>query len=81
MMTQRCCCKTPLNYATLVCRRCTNKTNGVTQTGFFFSVKGSKRETIVYCGDRWADFAGNGLGYITNGFRLHLRVRSLISIH
>ena len=35
----------------------------VTQTGFFFSVKGSKRETIVYCGDRWADFAGNGLGY------------------
>jgi len=35
----------------------------VTQTGFFFSVKGSKKETIVYCGDRWADFAGNGLGY------------------
>ena len=35
----------------------------VTQTGFFFSVKGSKQETIVYCGDRWADFAGNGLGY------------------
>jgi hypothetical protein len=34
-----------------------------TQTGFFFSVKGSKQETIVYCGDRWADFAGNGLGY------------------
>lgn len=32
----------------------------VTQTGFFFSVKGSKQETIVYCGDRWADFAGNG---------------------
>lgn len=35
----------------------------ITQTGFFFSVKGSKQETIVYCGDRWADFAGNGLGY------------------
>lgn len=35
----------------------------VTQTGFFFSVKGSKQETIVYCGDRWANFAGNGLGY------------------
>jgi hypothetical protein len=35
----------------------------VTQTGFFFSVKGSKKETIVFCGDRWADFAGNGLGY------------------
>jgi hypothetical protein len=35
----------------------------VTQTGFFFNVKGSKQETVVYCGDRWADFAGNGLGY------------------
>ncbi|MFP5436270.1 MAG: family 43 glycosylhydrolase [Bacteroidia bacterium] len=35
----------------------------VTQTGFFVSVKGSKQETILYCGDRWADFAGNGLGY------------------
>lgn len=35
----------------------------VTQTGFFVSVKGSKQETIMYCGDRWADFAGNGLGY------------------
>lgn len=35
----------------------------VSQTGFFFSVKGSKQETIVYCGDRWANFAGNGLGY------------------
>ncbi|PXY46651.1 family 43 glycosylhydrolase [Flavobacterium hydrophilum] len=35
----------------------------ISQTGFFFSVKGSKQETILYCGDRWADFAGNGLGY------------------
>lgn len=35
----------------------------ITQTGFFVNVKGSKQETIVYCGDRWADFAGNGLGY------------------
>ena len=35
----------------------------VTQTGFLVSVKGSKQETIIYCGDRWADFAGNGLGY------------------
>jgi len=26
-------------------------------------VKGSKQETVIYCGDRWADFAGNGLGY------------------
>ncbi len=35
----------------------------VTQTGFFFNVKGSNEETVIYCGDRWADFAGNGLGY------------------
>ena len=35
----------------------------VTQTGFFFNIKGSQQETVVYCGDRWADFAGNGLGY------------------
>lgn len=35
----------------------------VTQTGFFVNVKGSKKETVVYCGDRWANFAGNGLGY------------------
>lgn len=35
----------------------------VTQTGFFFNIKGTKQETVVYCGDRWANFAGNGLGY------------------
>ena len=35
----------------------------VTQTGFFVTVKGNKQETVVYCGDRWADFAGNGIGY------------------
>lgn len=35
----------------------------VTQTGFFVTVKGSQHETVVYCGDRWANFAGNGLGY------------------
>jgi beta-xylosidase len=35
----------------------------VTQTGFFVTLRGSKQETVVYCGDRWADFAGNGLGY------------------
>jgi len=35
----------------------------VTQTGFFITVNGSKQQTVVYCGDRWADFAGNGLGY------------------
>jgi hypothetical protein len=35
----------------------------VTQTGFFVTIRGSKQETVVYCGDRWADFAGNGLGF------------------
>lgn len=35
----------------------------VTQTGFFVTVHGTKQETVVYCGDRWADFAGNGNGY------------------
>jgi hypothetical protein len=35
----------------------------VTQTGFFVALKGSKQETVIYCGDRWANFAGNGLGY------------------
>ncbi len=35
----------------------------VTQTGFFYTVKGSKQETVLFCGDRWSDFAGNGLGY------------------
>ena len=35
----------------------------ITQTGFLVNVNGSKKETVIYCGDRWADFAGNGLGY------------------
>ncbi|MFH8252986.1 family 43 glycosylhydrolase [Microbacterium sp. B2969] len=35
----------------------------VTQTGFFVTVKGTKKETVLYAGDRWADFAWNGLGY------------------
>lgn len=35
----------------------------VTQTGFFYTLKGSEMETVIYCGDRWANFAGNGLGY------------------
>jgi hypothetical protein len=35
----------------------------ISQTGFFVNVKGSKTETVIFCGDRWADFAGNGLGY------------------
>lgn len=35
----------------------------VTQTGFFVAVKGSKQTTIIFAGDRWSDFAGNGLGF------------------
>lgn len=47
----------------LVMKGCEEDFAHISQTGFFFSVKGSQKETIVYCGDRWADFAGNGLGY------------------
>lgn len=35
----------------------------VTQTGFFYTLKGTKEETVIYCGDRWAGFAGNGNGF------------------
>lgn len=35
----------------------------ITQTGFLVNVQGTEKETVIYCGDRWADFAGNGLGY------------------
>ncbi|GAA4491444.1 family 43 glycosylhydrolase [Microbacterium panaciterrae] len=35
----------------------------VTQTGFFFRVDGTTQSTVVYAGDRWADFAWNGIGY------------------
>ena len=35
----------------------------VTQTGFFTSLKTNNKELVIYCGDRWANFAGNGLGY------------------
>lgn len=35
----------------------------VTQTGFFVTVKGSAGSFVIFAGDRWSDFAGNGLGY------------------
>ncbi|KQN07656.1 family 43 glycosylhydrolase [Sphingomonas sp. Leaf25] len=35
----------------------------VSQNGFFIPVHGSTGTTIVYAGDRWSDFAGNGPGY------------------
>lgn len=35
----------------------------VTQSGFFITVKGTTKTTTIYAGDRWADFAWNGIGY------------------
>ena len=35
----------------------------VTQTGLFITVKGSSQETVIFGGDRWSDFAGNGIGF------------------
>jgi hypothetical protein len=35
----------------------------VTQTGLFLTVKGSTQSTVIFGGDRWSDFAGNGVGY------------------
>lgn len=35
----------------------------VSQNGFFVAVHGSAATTILYAGDRWSDFAGNGIGY------------------
>jgi hypothetical protein len=35
----------------------------VTQSGFFITVNGTVDTTVIYCGDRWAYNAGNGVGY------------------
>lgn len=35
----------------------------ITQTGFYYTVRGTEQETVIHAGDRWSDFAGNGLGY------------------
>jgi hypothetical protein len=35
----------------------------VTQTGLFVTVAGTEQDTVVFGGDRWSDFAGNGVGY------------------
>ncbi len=53
---------TPTNNMQIL-NGCTDDYAHVTQTGFFVTIKGSKKETVLYCGDRWANFAGNGLGY------------------
>lgn len=33
------------------------------QTGFYYTLKGSKQDTVIYCGDRWSSFCSNGLGF------------------
>lgn len=35
----------------------------VSQTGFFYTLAGTEKTTVIFCGDRWAEYAGNGLGY------------------
>lgn len=35
----------------------------VTQSGLFVMVHGTAETTIIFGGDRWSDFAGNGLGF------------------
>jgi hypothetical protein len=35
----------------------------VTQTGFFVTVNGTRQHTVIFAGDRWSDFAWNGIGY------------------
>ena len=35
----------------------------VTQTGLFVTVSGTSQQTVIFGGDRWSDFAGNGIGY------------------
>jgi hypothetical protein len=35
----------------------------VTQTGLAFEVTGSAGSFVMFGGDRWSDFAGNGIGY------------------
>ena len=35
----------------------------VTQTGLAFSVNGTAGSFVMFGGDRWSDFAGNGIGY------------------
>jgi hypothetical protein len=35
----------------------------VSQTGFFITVQGTSQSTVIFAGDRWSDFAGNGIGF------------------
>lgn len=33
------------------------------QAGFYTTIHGREQDLVIYCGDRWCDFAGNGIGY------------------
>ena len=33
------------------------------QTGFYYTLKGTEQDLVIYCGDRWSSFCSNGLGY------------------
>lgn len=46
-----------------VLRGTENDFSHVSQSSMFIKVQGSSGTTILYGGDRWSDFAGNGLGY------------------
>jgi hypothetical protein len=35
----------------------------VAQSGLFVTVHGTAQTTVIFGGDRWSDFAGNGIGY------------------
>ena len=52
--------KNPINTMAVM-DGCADDYCHVTQTGFFYTVKGSSKETVIFCGDRWSDFADNGI--------------------
>lgn len=55
---------TPVNDMQVM-KGCESDYAHVSQTGFFYTLRnaGDGKETVIFCGDRWSDFAGNGLGY------------------
>lgn len=46
-----------------IMRGCAQDYAHVSQTGFYLTVHGTEQDLVLYCGDRWTDFANNGLGY------------------
>lgn len=49
--------------AELVIRNTDADFSHVSQSGLFVTVKGTAQSTVIFGGDRWSDFAGNGIGY------------------